>query len=301
MNQLLLKLHSFIDGNITTSQQKYRHSWYLLRSERLLDQLMIWDWRNALLILLVSVGGWACSRLNISSRYPKWWAGLVVLCTFGEQIVFSSSWIAYSDKPESGCLYREPEWMPEFRGHVGDGAVVIVNPHNDLDFLCTNHLSTYGIRLASGYETVQPKYLRPLSDGHYHPEDYSMAGISHLLCDSRAGKPDFDGWILVQETEDFFLLENPLYRGRYFVRTQGKRVIFLLLSRIGERIIRFMSPCRQEQRNCLFLRAIPGDGAPAPGRGKSFLYPALSAILFLFPFRIRNSDGNPPSVPYALP
>ncbi|UQT45506.1 hypothetical protein M5E88_04595 [Akkermansia muciniphila] len=159
--------------------------------------------------------------------------------------------------------------MPEFRGHVGDGAVVIVNPHNDLDFLCTNHLSTYGIRLASGYETVQPKYLRPLSDGHYHPEDYAMAGISHLLCDSRAGKPDFDGWILVQETEDFFLLENPLYRGRYFVRTQGKRVIFLLLSRIGERIIRFMSPCRQEQRNCLFLRAIPGDGAPAPGRGRA--------------------------------
>lgn len=30
--------------------------------------------------------------------------------------------------------YKEPEWMSEFRGHVGDGAVVIVNPHNDLDF-----------------------------------------------------------------------------------------------------------------------------------------------------------------------
>ena len=220
---LLLKLHSFIDGNITTSQQKYRHSWYLLRSERLLDQLMIWDWRNALLILLVSVGGWACSRLNISSRYPKWWAGLVVLCTFGEQIVFSSSWIAYSDKPESGYLYKEPEWMSEFRGYVGDGAVVIVNPHNDLDFLCTNHLSTYGIRLASGYETVQPRYLRPLSDGHYYPKDYAMAGISHLLCDAKAGRPSFDGWNLVQETEDFFLLENPLYRGRYFVRTQGEK------------------------------------------------------------------------------
>ena len=40
---LLLKLHSFIDGNITTFQQKYRHSWYLLRSEHLLNQLMIWD------------------------------------------------------------------------------------------------------------------------------------------------------------------------------------------------------------------------------------------------------------------
>lgn len=250
---------------------------------------MIWDWRNALLILLVSVGGWACSRLNISSRYPKWWAGLVVLCTFGEQIVFSSSWIAYSDKPESGYLYKEPEWMSEFRGHVGDGAVVIVNPHNDLDFLCTNHLSTYGIRLASGYETVQPRYLRPLSDGHYYPKDYAMAGISHLLCDAKAGRPSFDGWNLVQETEDFFLLENPLYRGRYFVRTQGEKNHFLLLFWIGERIIRSMSPCRQEQRNCLFLRAIPGDGAPAPGRGKSFLYPVLSAILFLFLFRIRNS------------
>ena len=50
-----------------------------------------------------------------------------------------------------------------------------------------------------------------------------MAGISHLLCDAKAGRPSFDGWNLVQETEDFFLLENPLYRGRYFVRTQGAK------------------------------------------------------------------------------
>ena len=50
-----------------------------------------------------------------------------------------------------------------------------------------------------------------------------MAGISHLLCDAKAGRPSFDGWNLVQETEDFFLLENPLYRGRYFVRTQGEK------------------------------------------------------------------------------
>lgn len=49
-----------------------------------------------------------------------------------------------------------------------------------------------------------------------------MAGISHLLCDARAGKPRLDGWILVQETGNFFLLENPLYRGRYFVRAQGE-------------------------------------------------------------------------------
>ena len=77
--------------------------------------------------------------------------------------------------------------------------------------------------LASSYETFQPRYLRPLSDGHYYPKDYAMAGISHLLCDAKAGRPSFDGWNLVKETEDFFLLENPLYRGRYFVRTQGEK------------------------------------------------------------------------------
>ncbi len=70
---------------------------------------------------------------------------------------------------------------------------------------------------------------------------------------------------------------------------KGKKIIFPLLFRIGERIIKSMLPCRQEQRNCLCLRAIPGDGAPAPGRGKSFLYPVLSVIPFLFLSRIRSS------------
>lgn len=225
----------------------------------------------------------------MSSRYPKWWAGLVVLCTFGEQLVFSSSWLAYSDKPESGCLYKEPKWMPEFRGHVGDGAVVIVNPHNDLDFLCTNHLSTYGIRLASGYETVQPKYLRPLSDGHYHPKDYAMAGISHLLCDARAGNHALTGGFWFRKREISSCWKIPCTVDAISSAPKGKKIIFPLLFRIGERIIKSMSPCRQEQRNCLCLRAIPGDGAPAPGRGKSFLYPVLSVIPFLFLSRIRSS------------
>ncbi len=70
---------------------------------------------------------------------------------------------------------------------------------------------------------------------------------------------------------------------------RGKKIIFPLLFRIGERIIKSMSPCRREQRNCLCLRAIPGDGAPAPGREKSFLYPVLSVIPFLFLSRIRSS------------
>ncbi|MFR4223818.1 MAG: hypothetical protein ACLT38_09475 [Akkermansia sp.] len=157
--------------------------------------------------------------------------------------------------------------MPEFRGHVGDGAVVIVNPHNDLVFYVP--IIHYGIRLASGCETVQPKYLRPLSDGHYHPKDYAMAGISHCCAMPEPENHALTGGFWFRKRE-IFLLENPLYRGRYFVRAQGEENHFSLLFRIGERIIKSMSPCRQEQRNCLCLRAIPGDGAPAPGRGRAF-------------------------------
>ena len=126
-----------------------------------------------------------------------------------------------------------------------------------------------------------PEYLRPLSDGHYYPKDYAMAGISHLLCDAKAGRPSFDGWNLVQETEEFFLLENPLYRGRYFVRTQGEKNHFSPVVpdwRTNNKIHVTVPPGTKELS---VLRAIPGDGAPAPGRGKSFLYPVLERYSIL--------------------
>lgn len=215
---LLAKLQGLMDHNIMTAQQEGRRSWYYMRVEKLLAQLMIWDWRNMAFIVLIGTGLWACSHLNVSSRQPWVWAGLVALCTFGEQLVFSSSWLAYADKPATVYLYAEPEWLPELRQNVKDGSVEIVNPHGDLDFLCTNHLSTYGIRLAGGYETVQPKWLKPLGQG-YDPEDYAKAGISHLLYDAQARIPILKGWRLVQKTSGFYLLANTEYRGRYFIQS----------------------------------------------------------------------------------
>ena len=49
--------------------------------------------------------------------------------------------------------------------------------------------------------------------------------------------------------------------------------------------------------NCPCLRAIQGDGAPAPEGGKSSLYPVLSVIPFLFLSRIGAADGNPHALP----
>lgn len=219
-----------------TAQQEGRRSWYYMRVEKLLAQLMIWDWRNMAFVVLIGIGLWACSHLNVSSRQPWVWAGLIALCTFGEQLVFSSSWLAYADKPATVYLYPEPEWLPELRQNVKDGSVEIVNPHGDLDFLCTNHLSTYGIRLAGGYETVQPKWLKPLGQG-YDPEDYAKAGISHLLYDAQAGIPILKGWRLVQKTSGFYLLANTEYRGRYLFKA-GLMTYSGVLIWIGARAIR---------------------------------------------------------------
>ncbi len=223
---LLEKMRLMIDRTYALSQaQNERSSWYYLRAARLIKQLMIWDWRNLLLILFISMGLYACSRINSSCKRPIIWVGCVILCTFGELAVFSFSWVTYGEKAKNGSLYPEPSWMSEFRANVGDGAVKAVNSVNDKDFMINNHLSSYGIRLASGYETVQPKYLKPLGSD-YDPEDFASAGISHLMCNAKCEDPSVGrGWKVVQKTEDFFLLANPMYQGRYFIRIDGQNAL----------------------------------------------------------------------------
>lgn len=220
---LLEKLKAIVDGSINSTHQEGRRFWYYLRLERLVSQYMIWNWINIVSLVLIGTGLWACSRLNSCCKRPGLWVGMVVLCTFGEQMLFSSFWLAYGEKPVGNVLYPEPDWMPELRRNVGEGSVSIIDPSSDLDFLCTNHLSSYGIRLAGGYETVQPKYLKPLGND-LDPEDCALAGISHLLYNAKAGYPLIDKWNVVQQTKDFFLLANPKYAGRYFIQT-GKSLV----------------------------------------------------------------------------
>lgn len=200
----------------TTAQRAGRAAWHELRVERFLSQILIWDWRNLILALCLISGIYCCTKIRPNHKCTRWIA-CVALLTYTELLVFSHTWITYSEKPDSPYLYNEPSWMVEFKTHVKDGALAIYNTSGDWDFHNNNHMSTYGIRLADGYETFRPEYLQPL---HSHPltvTNYAEAGISHIICDTKWKDAHFPGWELAMTGPDFKLYANPAYKGRYLL------------------------------------------------------------------------------------
>lgn len=193
-----------------------RETWYLLRTERLLEQTCIWHPRTLALLALLWGGLWAASRIHVHSRNKLLLATTVILCSLGEQLLVQSIWVHYADKPSVTGLYKEPEWMPRLKQQVGDGSALFYTARRDKDYLHENHLSSFGIKQAEGYETVRPKRLHALQDSLTHPEDAARAGISHLVVNPRQGLPETKGWDLVENTSQYILFANPHYRGRYF-------------------------------------------------------------------------------------
>ncbi len=208
-----------------------RLAWQELRVERFLSQILIWNWRNLLLIICLLLGLYCCSNIRPGRRNSPWMAA-VVLLTYVELVLFSSTWITYSRKPESGLLFNAPAWMPELREHVKDGSLVAFSPTEDVQFLLENTLSAYGIRMAFGYETFIPPsiaplrwdssqshscVIRPLRYDNAETEDFALAGISHVMSDVRWGDVPLPGWKLVMQEKDFKLYANPDFKGRYFL------------------------------------------------------------------------------------
>lgn len=142
----------------------------MLRTERLLEQTCIWYPRTLALLALLWGGLWAASRIHVRARHKLLLASAVILCSLGEQLLVQATWVHYADKPESAGLYREPEWLPRLKQQVGDGSVLCYTSHRDKDYFHDNHLSSFGIKQAEGYETVRPKRLHALQDILTHPE-----------------------------------------------------------------------------------------------------------------------------------
>ena len=198
-----------------------RENWYLIRTERLLEQSCIWYPRTLALLALLWGGLWAASRIHVRARHKMLLASLVILCSLGELLLVQATWVQYADKPESAGLYKELEWMPRLKQQVGDGSVSFYSAQRDKDYLHANHLSTFGIKLAEGYETVAPKRLHSLQDNLAHPEAAARAGISHIIVNPRQSPPQAKGWNLVEKTPQYILLANPPYKGRYFAANQA--------------------------------------------------------------------------------
>lgn len=209
--------NSFLSAKSKAVHQFARQGWYAIRVERFLSQILIWHWQNILMLACLALGIICCSRIKVGGGRNALWILGVVCVTYCELIVFSHSWISYSERIDEPYPYSAPEWMPELKKHVKDGTVSVSNPGSDSDFLLRNHLSVYGVRLADGYETVRPKFIHPLRVNAYEPEDYAQAGISHILTDTKWVDKDFPGWSLVMTGKQFKLYENPAYLGRFIV------------------------------------------------------------------------------------
>ena len=219
-NSLLDFLNHVTEQKMSIVQQLGRKVWYGIRNERFLSQILIWDWRNLVLVSCLALGWFSCSRIKPGNSRNKLWILSIVGITYVELLVFSSAWVTYSSIPEGPFLYKSPLWMAELKKHVQDGSLAVHNTARDLDFLSANHLSSYGVRLADGYETVRPQYLKPLNGSAMLPEDYALAGISHIMADTKWTDCPVPGWNLVMAEKEFKLYANPVYKGRYLVNGQ---------------------------------------------------------------------------------
>lgn len=214
-DELVNIMTSQMTARSITAQQIARKSWYIIRIERFLSQILIWHWQNLLLVCTMMLGLFCCFRIRAGHKNTLL-ATSVVALTFAELMIFAHPWLSYSKATDGPYLYQAPEWLAKLKGHVGTGALATHSAEGDKDFLCLNHLASYGIHLADGYETVRPKYLRPLKND-FDTKDYAAAGISHILADTKWAIPNIPGWQPVMIEKNFMLFSNPDYRGKYLL------------------------------------------------------------------------------------
>ncbi len=211
-------LQDIINNRSASSHRPGRVDWHCIRIDHFISRLLLWDWHNILYIGSTLFGVFCCYMIKpktLSRNTP--WIASIVLLTFAEILLFSSTWLYYSEPPQGKYIYNEPAWLNTLKEHVRDGSVRIIHTSSDIDFLCTNTLSVFGIRLAHGYETFQPEYLSPVNSKETITSDYAHAGISHILSDTKWNKSEYKGWNLVMSSDSFDLWANPDYKGRYFI------------------------------------------------------------------------------------
>jgi hypothetical protein len=189
-----------------------REAWMIVRSENFLQQAMLWHPRNLIFISLIAVGLYACSRINKQSSKNTIFSIVIAICTFGEILTFSKTWVTFSQRPETQALYEEPAWATRLRSEIGQGTVLCADRTN-FDYMQLNTPSAYGIRFAEGYETVTPSRINPYTKPRYDTKRCAQAGISHLIVPPENDPGSFEGWERVSGSTEYVLYRNPEFKG----------------------------------------------------------------------------------------
>jgi hypothetical protein len=189
-----------------------REAWMIVRSENFLQQAMLWHPRNLIFISLIAVGLYACSRIHNQSNKNAAFSIVIAICTFGEILTFSKTWVTFSQRPETQALYEEPAWATRLRSEIGQGTVLCADRTN-FDYMQLNTPSAYGIRFAEGYETVTPSRINPYTKPRYDTKRCAQAGISHLIVPPENDPGSFEGWERVSGSTEYVLYRNPEFKG----------------------------------------------------------------------------------------
>ena len=189
-----------------------RETWMIVRSENFLQQAMLWYPRNLIFISLMAMGLYACSRINHQSKKNAAFSIIIAICTFGEILTFSKTWVTFSKVPETQDLYEEPAWATRLKSEVGQGAVLCADRTN-FDYMQLNTPSAYGIRFAEGYETVTPSRINPYKEPRYDTKRCAQAGISHLIVPPENDPASIEGWERVSGSIEYVLYRNPDFKG----------------------------------------------------------------------------------------
>jgi hypothetical protein len=204
------KLHEAVLAKLPAGKAS-REAWMLSRSDIFIRESMLWHPRNVMVIALMGIALFACSKINTQTKRIGLPSLVVALCAFGELLVFSSTWITFSPKPETSGLYHEPAWATQLKNEVGQGSVFFPD-RSDFDYMQLNTPSAYGIRFANGYETVTPSRINPYSEPRYGTERCAKAGISHLLVPPERDPGTFSGWQEAIESKEYVLYRNPAFQ-----------------------------------------------------------------------------------------
>jgi hypothetical protein len=205
------KLHEVVLAKLP-ADKTLRADWMLSRADLFLKDSMVWAPRNLAMVALIALGIFGCSHIHHQSTKAPRFALLVAFCTFGEILLFSSTWMTFSPQPSGKGLYEEPAWATRLKEEVGSGTILCLD-RSDFDYMQLNTPSAYGIRFADGYETVTPRRIDPASDGKHDPARCADIGISHLLASPDKDPGSIPGWVKVDDSKEFVLYKNPLFQG----------------------------------------------------------------------------------------
>ncbi len=189
-----------------------RLDWMLGRATEFVSRSKVWHPYNLATLTAIGLGLFGCSRVN--NRTRRLWpvAALITVCTFAEMALFASTWIKISPRPAGkDAPYASQPWVEAVKAHLGNGSLFFYDRSN-FDYMQLNTPSAYGIRQCQGYESIKPKRLFPLRPLFFDPEDFALAGVSHVLAPPGVYPEVLKGWEKVMDAEELVLYANPAFK-----------------------------------------------------------------------------------------